>query len=47
VAETAEVATFLSPATKTKNAKAYILRAKQLEKSGELKAALGLYEQGK
>ncbi|KAI8054521.1 P-loop containing nucleoside triphosphate hydrolase protein [Syncephalis plumigaleata] len=45
VTETAEVATFLSPATKTKNAKAYILRAKQLEKSGELKAALGLYEQ--
>ncbi|RKP28166.1 P-loop containing nucleoside triphosphate hydrolase protein [Syncephalis pseudoplumigaleata] len=44
--ETAEVATFLSPATKTKNAKAYILRAKQLEKNGELKAALGLYEQG-
>ncbi|KAI9599190.1 P-loop containing nucleoside triphosphate hydrolase protein [Syncephalis fuscata] len=45
VATTTEIATFLSPSTKTKNAKAYILRAKQLEKSGEFKAALGLYEQ--
>ncbi|RKP07309.1 P-loop containing nucleoside triphosphate hydrolase protein [Thamnocephalis sphaerospora] len=44
-AATAEIATFLSPSTKTKSAKAYIIRAKQLEKSGELEKALAVYQQ--
>ncbi|KAK9723293.1 hypothetical protein K7432_002040 [Basidiobolus ranarum] len=42
--EAMEIADLLTPSTKTKNAKAYIVRGKLLQQQGQLESALGYFE---
>ncbi|ORX97824.1 kinesin-domain-containing protein [Basidiobolus meristosporus CBS 931.73] len=42
--EAMEIADLLTPCTKTKNAKAYIVRGKLLQQQGQLESALGYFE---